>query len=204
MVGTRRREGVSAPDSGFSDASYYKTHLPVPLSVHREADGRPDSRPGSAAGLSPEERGSARTSAQYWKWFNQARVQRMRASGPSHRHLDSIAGCLAYLRLPLEPMCHIEIAVRLSMHATELAHALTKWYAPKIRYGETFMFSRMPQDMQFDLLQREENYAQQALFEARVGPAASMRGSKCHPQPPPPVGAERSRRARSEPDCLSE
>lgn len=111
---------------------------------------------------SPEEREYVRRSAQYWKALNRARVQRMRRGCPHPQILDNIAGCLAYLRLPMEPMAHLQAAANLTAHASKLCHILTTWYAPKLRWMEAFMFAKLSPDVQHDLMKREEDAARLA------------------------------------------
>ena len=144
---------VAVPQWTGRDASksYFIGNAPPEASrPHMEAKRSADS--------SPEEYEAARASAQLWKSFNRARAQRVRSGIPITKLMDNIAGCLAYLRLPLEPHAQCEVSANLARHAAELNDLVIQWHMPKLRWCEQYQFARMPAAMQHDLMLREEGH----------------------------------------------
>ena len=92
-----------------------------------------------------------------WQTFNRIRVERLRTTINIRRYLNDIAGCLGYLRLPLEPMAFLEVSSQMAHLANELAHLGVAYAAPKFKWTEEYMFARLTSYGQKQLLRNEEN-----------------------------------------------
>jgi hypothetical protein len=131
-----------------------------------------------------------------WRAYNCARVTRMREGLNVNHYLDDIAGCLGYLRLPLEPVAFVEATARMASLSGEMLERVRHYVAPKLRWSEQHMFSHLSLAAQKDILKSEENEVLIQRLAIRHGhahgpPARRSKSVASRPPSAPPPLYER-------------